>query len=74
MTSTITGGDNAAKRDIKAGVAKLNRVQQEYLADLLNRRDKFFKAFLADYDCLNGDDLRKVLDLTSKLKANHFSR
>ena len=74
MPKTITGGDNATKRDIKAGIAKLNRVQQDILADLLTRREDFLKAFLADYDCLDGDDLRKVLDLTNALRGKHFSR
>lgn len=71
---TITGGDKAAKRDIKNGLNKLNRVQQDILADLMTRREAFFKAFLADYDYLDGDDLREVLDLTSELKSYHFSR
>lgn len=70
----ITGGDNAAKRDIKEGVGRLNRVQQDILADLMTRREDFFKSFLADYDYLNADDLRKVLKLTAQLKAYHFSR
>lgn len=70
----ITGGDNAAKRDIKEGVAKLNRMEQDILADLVTRRAEFFKAFLFDYDYLDNNDLRKVLGLTNKLKFNHFSR
>lgn len=74
MARVITGGDNAAKRDIKRGIAALNRVQQDILADLVTRRADFFKAFISDYDYLDGNDLRKVLKLTSELKAMHFSR
>lgn len=70
----ITGGDNTSKRDIKEGIAKLNRVQQNILADLVTRRAEFFKAFLADYDYLDGGDLREVLNLTSELKGYHFSK
>lgn len=74
MVTTITGGDNAAKRDIKEGLAKLNRIEQDILADLITRRIDFFKAFLFDYDYFDEEDLRKVLDLTNKLKFNHFSK